>query len=89
MAVHEIMVAEPHSCPRGFFRHLYARVETHHTGQYWTWWQVDERGIALTDPERAFRTEDAALNDAVGPRGVLLRHDHGSPFMRLQPEPAF
>jgi hypothetical protein len=65
MAVHEIMVAEPHSCRRGFFRHLYARVETHHTGQYWTWWQVDERGIPLTDAERGFRTEDAALNDAV------------------------
>ena len=65
MAVHEIMFAEPHSCRRGFFRHLYARVETHHTGQYWTWWQVDERGIPLTDAERAFRTEDAALNDAV------------------------
>ena len=26
---------------------------------------VDERGIPLTDAERAFRTEDAALNDAV------------------------
>ena len=65
MGVHEIMVAEPHSCRRGFFQHLCALVETYHTGQYWTWWQVDESGIPLTDAERAFRTEDAALNDAV------------------------
>ena len=54
MAVHEIMVAEPHSCRRGFFRHLYARVETHHTGQYWTWWQVDERRILSPTPNAPF-----------------------------------
>lgn len=56
---------EPHPCRRGFFRRLYARVEVSHTGDYWIWRQIDEQGSPLTDAERAFDNEDAALSDAV------------------------
>jgi hypothetical protein len=62
---HEILITEPHPCRRGFFRRLYARVEVIHTGDYWVWRQIDENGVALTDAEKSFDTEDAALNDAV------------------------
>jgi hypothetical protein len=65
VGTHEILITEPHPCRRGFFRRLYARVEVTHTGDYWVWRQIDENGIALTDAEHAFETEDAALNDAV------------------------
>lgn len=44
---------------------LYARVEVAHTGEYWVWRQIDETGSPLTDAERAFATQDAALSDAV------------------------
>lgn len=64
-AVHNIMVTEPHPCRRGFFRRLYARVEVSNTGDYWVWRQIDENGAPMTDAERAFPTEDAALDDAV------------------------
>lgn len=65
MSLHEIMISEPHPCRRGFFRRIFARVETAHTGRYWIWRQVDENGVPLTDADRAFETEDAALSDAV------------------------
>jgi hypothetical protein len=65
VGTHEILITEPHPCRRGFFRRLYARVEVTDTGDYWVWRQIDENGIALTDAEHAFETEDAALNDAV------------------------
>lgn len=65
MGIHNIMITEPHPCRRGLFRRLYARVEIAHTGEYWVWRQVDENGLALTDAEQAFESEDGALNDAV------------------------
>ena len=65
MTVHNIMVTEPHPCRRGFFRRLYALVEVSNAGEYWVWKQVDENGLPLTDAERAFDSEDAALSDAV------------------------
>ncbi|MFO1113139.1 MAG: hypothetical protein U1E38_03495 [Rhodospirillales bacterium] len=65
MGVHEIMITEAHPCRRGFFRRLYARIQTTNTGSYWVWRQIDENGLPLTDAERAFETEDAALSDAV------------------------
>lgn len=65
MAVHDIMITEPHPCRRGFFRRIYARVAVLNTGAYWVWQQVDENGKALTDADTAFETEDAALSDAV------------------------
>lgn len=65
MGVHEIMISEPHPCRRGFFRRIFARVQTSNTGEYWIWRQVDENGSPLTDAERAFDSEDAALSDAV------------------------
>jgi len=65
VGIHNIMITEPHPCRRGFFRRLYARVEIAHTGEYWVWRQIDENGLALTDAEQAFETEDGALNDAV------------------------
>lgn len=63
--IHNIMITEPHPCRRGFFRRVYARVEISNTGEYWVWRQIDETGAPMTDAERAFETEDAALNDAV------------------------
>jgi hypothetical protein len=65
LGVHDIMITEPHPCRRGFFRRLYARVQTSNTGEYWIWRQIDENGLPLTDAERAFDSEDAALSDAV------------------------
>lgn len=65
LGVHEIMITEAHPCRRGFFRRLYARIQTSNTGSYWIWRQIDENGLPLTDAERAFETEDAALSDAV------------------------
>lgn len=65
MGIHNIMITEPHPCRRGFFRRLYARVEIAHTGEYWVWRQIDENGLALTDAEQAFESEDGALSDAV------------------------
>lgn len=65
MGIHNIMITEPHPCRRGFFRRLYVRVEIAHTGEYWVWRQIDENGLALTDAEQAFDSEDGALNDAV------------------------
>lgn len=65
MSVHDIMITEPHPCRRGFFRRLYARIEVANTGRYWIWRQVDENGLPLTDAERSFDSEDAALSDAV------------------------
>lgn len=65
MGVHNIMVSEPHPCRRGYFRQLFTRVEVCNTGAYWVWRQVDENGVAMSDAERAFDTEDAALDDAV------------------------
>lgn len=59
------MITEPHPCRRGFFRRLYARVQTSNTGGYWVWRQIDENGLPLTDAERPFDSEDAALSDAV------------------------
>jgi hypothetical protein len=34
-------------------------------GPYWVWRQVDENGLPLTDADRPFDSEDAALSDAV------------------------
>lgn len=65
MAVHEVKITEPHPCRRGFFRRIYAWVETVNTGQYWVWRQIDENGFPLTDAEHAFANEEAALDDAV------------------------
>jgi hypothetical protein len=65
VGVHDIMITEPHPCRHGFFRRIYARVQTSDTGEYWIWRQIDENGLPLTDAERAFETEDAALSDAV------------------------
>ena len=65
MSVHDIMVQEPHPCRRGFFRRLYARIETANNGEYWFWRQIDELGYAISDAERAFVSEDEALDDAV------------------------
>ncbi len=65
MSVHNIMITEPHPCRRGFFRRLYARVDVSNTGEYWVWRQIDEHGQPMTDAERAFPTEDSALDDAV------------------------
>ncbi|QLH39593.1 MAG: hypothetical protein HWD60_12385 [Defluviicoccus sp.] len=65
MGVHDIMITEPHPCRRGFFRRIYARIQTSHTGDYWIWRQIDETGQPLTDAERSFESEDAALSDAV------------------------
>jgi hypothetical protein len=65
MSVHNIEVMEPHPCRRGFFRRLYARVEISRTNDYWVWRQVDENGMPMTDAERPFASEDAALSDAV------------------------
>ena len=65
VGIHDIMITEPHPCRRGFFRRVYARVQTSNTGDYWVWRQIDENGLPLTDAERAFATEDAALSDAV------------------------
>jgi hypothetical protein len=59
------MITEPHPCRRGFFRRIFARVQVSHTGSYFIWRQIDENGTPLTDAERAFDTEDAALSDAV------------------------
>ena len=53
VGVHNIMITEPHPCRRGFFRRLYARVDVSHTGQYWVWRQIDENGLAMTDPASA------------------------------------
>ena len=63
--IHNIQITEPHPCRRGFFRRVYARVEVTNNGDYWVWRQIDETGAPLTDAERAFDFEDAALNDAV------------------------
>jgi hypothetical protein len=65
MALHEIKVTEPHPCRRGFFRRVYAWIETVDTGAYWVWRQIDENGFPLTDAEHAFCSEEAALDDAV------------------------
>lgn len=65
MSIHNIEVMEPHPCRRGFFRRLYARVEISRTSGYWVWRQVDENGMPMTDAERPFESEDAALSDAV------------------------
>lgn len=65
VGVHDIMITEPHPCRRGFFRRLYARVQTSNNGSYWVWRQIDENGLPLTDAERAFDSEDQALSDAV------------------------
>ncbi len=65
MTVRKILITEPHPCRRGFFRHLYALVETSKQNGYWIWRQVDENGHSLSDAERAFETEDSALSDAV------------------------
>lgn len=65
MGVHDIMISEPHPCRRGFFRRLYARIEVTNAGPYWVWRQVDENGLPLTDADRPFDSEDAALSDAV------------------------
>lgn len=65
VSVHDIVITEPHPCRRGFFRRIYARVQTSSNGSYWVWRQIDENGLPLTDAERAFDSEDAALNDAV------------------------
>ena len=65
MSVHDIEIMEPHPCRRGFFRRLYARVEIANTDGYWVWRQIDEKGAALTGAERAFPSQDAALDDAV------------------------
>jgi hypothetical protein len=65
VGVHDIVITEPHPCRRGFFRRLYARVQTSYAGDYWIWRQIDENGLPLTDAEKAFDSEDAALNDAV------------------------
>lgn len=65
MSVHDIMITEPHPCRRGFFRRIYARIQVSNAGQYWVWRQIDEHGLPLTDAERPFDTEDAALNDAI------------------------
>jgi hypothetical protein len=59
------MITEPHPCRRGFFRRIYAKVEVSNTGSYFIWRQIDEHGLPLTDAERAFDSEDAALDDAV------------------------
>lgn len=76
MSVHNIQILEPHPCRRGFFRRIYARVEVSHTGEYWIWRQIDEKGVALTDAEQAFRSEDAALSDAVQQlKGEAVRVD--------------
>jgi hypothetical protein len=65
VSIQFIMITEPHPCRRGFFRRLYARVETSFTGEYWVWRQIDENGLPLTDADRAFESEDAALSNAV------------------------
>ena len=65
MTVRTILVSEPHPLRRGFFRHLYALVKTERQNGYWVWQQIDEHGHTLSDAERAFPTEDAALSDAV------------------------
>jgi hypothetical protein len=65
VSVHDIMISEPHPCRRGFFRRIYARVEVANTGSYFVWRQIDENGLPMTDAERAFASEDAALDDAV------------------------
>lgn len=65
MAVHNIMITEPHPFRRGFFWRIYARVKVENTGDYWTWRQIDETGMPMTDAERAFESEDAALSNAV------------------------
>ena len=65
VGVHNIMITEPHPCRRGFFRRLYARVDVSYTGQYWVWRQIDENGLPMSDAERAFPSEDSALDDAV------------------------
>jgi hypothetical protein len=65
VSVHDIEVVEPHPCRRGFFRRLYARIEVKSVDGYWVWRQIDEKGMPLTDAEKAFPTPDAALDDAV------------------------
>ncbi len=65
MAIHEIMVFEPHPGRRGFFQRLYARVQVSPLDDEWVWQLIDELGNTLTPAERTFSTEDAALNDAV------------------------
>jgi hypothetical protein len=65
LAIHDIMVYEPHPGRRGFFQRLYARVETSTMDEDWVWRLVDEVGNAMTDADKTFPTEDAALNDAV------------------------
>lgn len=65
VGVHNIMITEPHPCRRGFFRRLYTRVDVSYTGQYWVWRQIDENGLPMSDAERAFPSEDSALDDAV------------------------
>ena len=65
MTVHDVMITEPHPCHRGFFRRIYAKVEIGFNGDYWTWRQVDENGLPLTDADASFGSEDAALSDAV------------------------
>jgi hypothetical protein len=65
MRVHEIVFSEPDPSRRGLFRRLYARIETSFNGTYWMWRQVDENGYYLSEAEKAFGSEDEALNDAV------------------------
>ena len=65
MGLHNVEITEPHPNRRGFFRRIYARVETNRDEGYWVWRQVDHNGYPVTDAERAFPTEDAALSDAI------------------------
>ena len=65
MSLHNVEITEPHPCRRGFFRRIYARVETSNDEGYWVWRQVDHNGHHVTDAERAFSSEDAALSDAI------------------------
>ncbi|MBK8175685.1 MAG: hypothetical protein IPK66_10595 [Rhodospirillales bacterium] len=65
MSVHDIMITEPHPSRRGYFHRLYARVQILSSGEHWVWRQIDENGVPLTDVERFFDSEDAALSDAV------------------------
>lgn len=65
MSLHNVEITEPHPCKRGFFRRIYARVETSRENDYWVWRQIDLDGHPVTDAERAFPSEDAALSDAI------------------------
>lgn len=64
MATFRIKILEPDPSRRGFLRAIYALVEVYSVEGGWVWRQVDQNNFPLTQPEKTFRSQDGALNNA-------------------------